>query len=281
MSEQRPGFESYPKIVRAGSEVEIVVRALDESRRFPADTSYEVTYCPTEAGRRNTRPLDVGARGYELTEDRLVLRARLEGEQEHIFAVEQVSGDDRLPVAEVRVYSLADDLFALRPYKGDLHLHSNKSDGRDPPAHIPGACRRIGLDFMALTDHKQYEPSLEAIRVYEGLDTDLRMYPGEEVHPPNNPVHIINFGGSSSVNALFEDKEQYLAEVRSIADGLSVLLEGKEREQYASCLWCYQKVREAGGLAVFCHPYWVHRHVYNVAEPLIAQHFEDMPFDAY
>mgnify|MGYP003319764264 FL=1 len=79
-----------------------------------------------------------------------------------------------------------------------------------------GCFRKIGLDFMALTDHRKNEPSLPAIRAYDGVPIDLRIYPGEEVHPPNNPVHMVNFAGSFSVNELFEDKEKYQAEVDQI-----------------------------------------------------------------
>ena len=47
-----------------------------------------------------------------------------------------------------RVYSLAPDLLALRPLRGDFHMHSTCSDGKQPPAHVAARCRQIGLDFM-------------------------------------------------------------------------------------------------------------------------------------
>ena len=88
---------------------------------------------------------------------------------------------------------------SLSPYKGDLHIHSNRSDGREPPAHVAARCRQIGLDFVALTDHHQYAPSLEAIAAFTAAPVDLALYPGEEVHAPGNPIHIVNFGGRFSV----------------------------------------------------------------------------------
>jgi hypothetical protein len=182
---------------------------------------------------------------------------------------------------EFRLYALDDDLFNRRPYKGDLHMHSIRSDGLEAPAYVAGACRRIGLDFMALTDHSQYEPSLEAIRAYAGLALDLQMFPGEEVHPPDNPVHIVNFGGSFSLNTIFrEDEPRYRAEVAAIADGLVDFPEGVDCYTYASCEWCYRQIRAGGGLGIFCHPYWFTRHRYDVSETLTTLILDRQPFDA-
>jgi hypothetical protein len=110
-------------------------------------------------------------------------------EQEYVLHVEFLSSDTEgeskaVQVGEFRIYALEDDLFTRRPYKGDLHIHSRRSDGQESPAYVAGACRRIGLDFMAVTDHRRYEPSLEAMEAYQDVDTDLRIYPGEEVHRP-------------------------------------------------------------------------------------------------
>jgi hypothetical protein len=113
-----------------------------------------------------------------------------EAEQEHIFRLEEVSPEEKVrEVGVFHVYSLKPDLFTLRPYKGDFHLHTYRSDGQESPAYVAGACRRAGLDFMAITDHRWYGGSVEAKEFYKDLPVDLRIYPGEEVHPPDNPVH--------------------------------------------------------------------------------------------
>ena len=160
-------------------------------------------------------------------------------------------------------------------------MHSHMSDGRESPGYVTGCCRRIGLDFMALTDHRQYAPSLEAQQAYAGIPIDLRIYPGEEVHPPDNPVHIINFGGSFSVNDLFEDRGRYQAEVDQIDQQLGTLPAGVNRYQYASCCWAFEKIRQGGGLGIFCHPYWFTGHRYSPAGALTSHLLETRPFDAY
>lgn len=188
-------------------------------------------------------------------------------------------------IAEGAVYALEEDLFELNPYKGDFHIHSSCSDGTEPPAEVAAQGRAIGLDIMALTDHGQYQPSLEAILAYEGLPIDLCLCPGEEVHPPDNPVHIIHFGGKSSINALFNDPA-YRREVSEIQASLPILCNGCDPYEYASSLWVFRKIRELGGMSIFCHPYW--RYPYRnapqefyISEGLTSQMFTDRPFDAY
>jgi predicted metal-dependent phosphoesterase TrpH len=40
-----------------------------------------------------------------------------------------------------------------RWYRGNLHAHSDRSDGVAPPAEVIGAYRAAGYDFLVLTDH--------------------------------------------------------------------------------------------------------------------------------
>jgi predicted metal-dependent phosphoesterase TrpH len=81
------------------------------------------------------------------------------------------------------VYSVNDDLLSRVPYKGDMHIHTYYSDGIESPAYVASSCRKIGLDFVAITDHGKYFPSIEAIDTFKDLDLDFKIFPGEEVHP--------------------------------------------------------------------------------------------------
>ena len=40
-----------------------------------------------------------------------------------------------------------------RFYRGNLHTHSTRSDGRLEPEEVIGRYRERGYDFLALTDH--------------------------------------------------------------------------------------------------------------------------------
>lgn len=274
-------YEISPKIVPADRETTVEIRPLFDHLRFQEDAEYGLTFCPTEEFAQRsgwTAPERVAVTPVD---GRLRITRYFEGEQEHVLYVDRASGSERKPVGDFRVYSLESDLFARRPYKGDVHMHSNQSDGKESPGFVAGSCRGIGMDFMALTDHRKYSPSLEAQRAFAGVQLDMRIYPGEEVHPPENPVHIINFGGDFSVNERFQDEAAYRAEVRAIENGLGELPPGVNRYQYASCVWCFDRIREGGGLGVFCHPYWFTQHRYTPSGALTSYLFEQAPFDAY
>lgn len=271
-------FEVTPRIVRADAEAVVDILPRFDHCRFREDGEYEVSYFPVEEFAQRSGWSPDRKERIRPVAGRLRIPQYFEGEQEHVLYVEDVDGGE---VGDFRVYSLEEDLFARKPFKGDLHIHSCRSDGRESPAYVAGACRRIGLDFMAVTDHRTYEPSIEARRAYQGVDIDLRIYPGEEVHPPDNPVHIINFGGQFSINELFEDEAAYRAAVADVQKDLGPPPPGVDAYQYASCVWCFNKIREAGGLGVFCHPYWFTEHRYSPSGALTSYLFEQQPFDAF
>lgn len=274
-------FDVFPRVVRAGQEAEITICPLFDHTHFRPPFPYRLLMFPAgglpgQPG--STTPLEIEP---DWADGMLRFRYSFANEQEYILFLENTSGLARARSYEFRFYALEDDLFNRRPYKGDLHMHSHRSDGRESPAYVAGACRRIGLDFMALTDHRQYEPSLEAIRAFQNLPVDLRIYPGEEVHPPDNPVHIVNFGGSFSLNQVFrQEEERYRAEVQAIAEGLHDFPDGVDPTIYASCAWCFEQIRSGGGLGVFCHPYWLSRHRYDISETITSLVLERQPYDA-
>jgi hypothetical protein len=40
-----------------------------------------------------------------------------------------------------------------RFHRGNLHAHSDNSDGTIPPEELPGLYREAGYDFLAITNH--------------------------------------------------------------------------------------------------------------------------------
>jgi len=276
-----PRFEAFPRILRADTEAEITIRPAGDAG-FAPGTEYKVVHQTAErlASVAGTgRPVPT----FRMEDGAMIVRSRFDGEQEHVILVREGEGKEGKTVCEARVYSLREDLFARRPWKGDLHIHSDRSDGREPPAEVAAECRRIGLDFCALTDHRKYEPSLEAARAFEGVEIDLRIFPGEEVHAPLTPVHIVNFGGSRSVNALFAGDEAEAAwkkEAAARAKTVTDLPPGAAPEAYASSVMVFEKIRGCGGLGVFCHPYWFAGKRYDVPVPLTDALLENRPFDA-
>jgi DNA polymerase (family 10) len=62
------------------------------------------------------------------------------------------NGDDELAAARAGALP---DLVARSNIRGDLHMHSVWSDGRDPIEVMVRACVALGYEYMAMTDHSQ------------------------------------------------------------------------------------------------------------------------------
>ena len=248
-------FRVTPQIVPADQETTITIRSRDPKNGFQNGKKYRLRYFAVDRSGNLPAPL---WREREVTaaERSITFTQCFYGEQEHYVYVEGIDVTKNLRFS---IYSLEEDLFGTIPLKGDFHMHSNNSDGVDYAPHVPAMCRKIGYDFMALTDHRQYAPSLEAIAAYENVPIDLIMMPGEEVHPDGNNVHMINFGAQISINDYIREHwEEYQKELQEIMRTEKSLEEvsGIGREICASCIWCFRKIRENDGLGIFCHPFW-------------------------
>lgn len=272
-------FDVYPRIVPANQEnvVEIVPRF--EHCQFKPDCTYELVYAPTEQVATQSGWVPDKKTPITPVDGRYQFKMFFEGEQEHVLYIEEIAKDKRKAFGDFRVYSLESDLYALRPFKGDFHMHSCRSDGVESPAYVAGICRRVGLDFMALTDHRTYEGSTEAQNAFKDVDIDLRIYNGEEVHAPDNPVHIVSFGASGSISAFYKDENANREEVKKLAETLPELPAGVNRYQYASCLWVFNKIHELGGLGMFAHHYWFTSHKFTPAGALTSHLFDTQAFD--
>lgn len=278
-------FEVFPQIVCADKVSVIRIRPKFAAPRFP-DGIPVVDVFPVNGQYGTSRFHNFCE--YETSGDRtlrkicregetLLIHALFPGEQSHAIRVEMGGYAVCFPV-----YSLKPDLFALRPFRGDFHIHSSESDGVNDPAYIPARFRKEGVDFIAITDHRKMKPSQKAISAWADLKIGFQIYSGEELHLPNNPVHMLNFGGSFSVNALaYEQKEKYYSEVREIAMKLSHITEGN-RFITASCEWAFRQIRKGGGISVFCHPYWRIPHAQHViSESLVDDILSERKFDVY
>ena len=260
-------YTVFPKVLRVGEPERVTIRP----KYTTAAVRFRVAVTAMEGKGRERWSQEA-----EPSPDGYKVEMVCDAEQEYVLTMEDARSS--AAVAEFHVYAVADDLHALTPWKGDFHMHSTRSDGKEEPAYVAAACRRIGMDFMALTDHGQYEPSLEAIRAFRDRPIDLAIFPGEEVHPPGVATHILHLGGSQSINALF-GSEAYKTEVAARAAALAAV-PGGVRDELAACEWCFDRIRACGGVGILTHPYWVFKNTYNVPEPLLGLFFKRRPFDA-
>lgn len=97
----------------------------------------------------------------------------------------------REPDALVQLRSAADDLGGAElrtALKGDLHLHSNWSDGSTPISEMLATAQRLGHEYCALTDHSP------RLTVANGLSADrLRRQLDiiDEIRDRFAPMHIL------------------------------------------------------------------------------------------
>lgn len=294
-------FDVYPKTVPAGKESIIRIRSRYSHRRFTEKSAVKISYFPDDGVAANMPEKGFEWKKeapvlpeslWELENGEIVIKMVFAGEQKHRFniEIEFEEMNEAYPVYAKKiaqfsalVYSLEEDLYSLRPYKGDLHVHSFKSDGQGDPRYVAARYREAGFDFTTISDHKQYQPSLDTIKFWEGKKcAGFMIYPGEEVHTPDNSVHIINFAGKKSVNTLYRENEAlYREEVARYMANIPEedKVEGADIFQVAASEWAFDKIREYGGLAVYCHPYWkVNNNV--LPESIVTNVFNRRKFDA-
>ena len=195
-------YSIFPSVVPANEAVSMTVVPNEKAFLLFDDKTYTVTVIDIDA--------DVAYRAsgdhktvYELKAENGALKFNhtFIDEQEHLVIV---SVDDK-DIAALSVYSLYEDLYALKPLRGDLHVHSYRSDGSHDPAAMLGHYREQGYDFMTLSDHNRYYPGGEIDETYAGVKLGITHIQGEELHSPDSPIHIVHVGGNDSVAQIYID----------------------------------------------------------------------------
>lgn len=201
--------------------------------------------------------------------------------REQEYTLRLYSAASPVSLAHVELYAVESDLQGVYPYKGDLHTHSFFSDGEDSPRRMAQECRHQGFDFMALTDHGKYQPSVEVCRLFFTMpELAMALFPGEEVHLPFHQAHILNIGGRESVNERFAgDPEAFYDEMLRQADP-GTTPPGTDPYSFRAALWAFEKIREFGGMSVFCHPYWRRPSGYELSTDFTEALLQARPFDA-
>lgn len=182
-----------------------------------------------------------------------------------------------------RLYSVEEDLYGLKPFKGDLHTHTDYSDGTDTPELFCGYYRGYGYDFIAITDHYEYDGSIRAVERMKELDTGFKVFLGEEVHviPSGGLFHIVNFNGKSSVNKkILADYEGVKAEVFELAKSFEGLSE-RDSQELAWFKWITDEIRKVGGMPICAHPFDTINFAYNTPTNITVEALKRGFFDAY
>jgi DNA polymerase (family 10) len=114
------------------------------------------------------------------------------------------------------------DLVSRREIRGDLHMHSTWSDGRDPIEVMVRACRALGYEYMAITDHSPTSAAsrnLSADGVKKQADEIAQI---RERHPDIQILHGCEVDILSDGRLDFPDRilEQFDIVLASLHEGL-------------------------------------------------------------
>ncbi len=148
----------------------------------------------------------------------------------------------------------------------DLHVHSNASDGTDPPAEVIRRAEAAGLDVLALTDHDTQAGLAEA---RAALPDGLTLIPGMELscQLDGRSVHLLAY--------LFDQEDPALrAETSQIRDDRTYrarAMVDRMRELGADVTW--EQVAAIAGDAVVGRP--------HLARALAASGAVATPADAF
>ena len=188
---------------------------------------------------------------------------------------------DGVQTDALEIYALDEDLFGKTPFKGDNHMHTWMSDGRESPMYMAAQSCRRGYDYCVITDHHKYEPSLLARDFFKDTGVDFLVVPGEEIHSPDNPVHIINLGGNASVNDWWRESDaEYRAAVKAELEQMPEPMVERDRYAAAASQVVFDKIRSVDGVSILCHPNWILANGFNESEDITDYLFDHKRFDA-
>lgn len=122
-------------------------------------------------------------------------------------------------------------------YKGNLHTHTGRSDGKLPVRDVIDIYKKLGYDFISITDHNRVFKSDE-------FNEELYILPGLEIHSMKPSVHKTHHMVALTT---YENK---LVEHDQLID--NVPWTGSEE----SAVKLSAKMKQKDMYLVYCHPVW-------------------------
>lgn len=299
-------YDIFPKVFLAHREVTLTLSAIDSAYAFVPGQSYNVKLARYKQGSESIYPEHKAFVKKNVTADeqgRLLIPYRVEEEGEVYLRVKLHDEPTEKNLCVMNVYALEEDMAGRIPQRGDLHVHTKRSDGTESPETVCANYRGHGYDFMTVSDHRRYYPSMEAKKAFEAI-SDLNIVIGEEVHLPYNDLHFVNFGGSYSINALVTPNKNQEKAGDDLAwrsmdgkapepmteDEFKAMIDEKakevdrphlsQRRSFAVMEWIQHHVKEGHGLGIFPHPFWRYP-MQQVPDDYLNYVYEKQPFDAF
>ena len=278
-------YAIFPKVIPIGEEVKITISGLHD-RTIKPGQNYNIRilamcdHADVSSLKVTAMPPKVKSSISEPAKSAMIeFNCKFATKGEYTITI--ITDDEaKKPLTTESLYAVTPELAKLRPYRGDLHIHTYYSDGCMSPIYMAVTGRKLGLDFAAITDHRQYAPSLEAIETAKKINLDLLLFPGEELDMGS--AHIVSVCASASVTEARGDRESYTNQLAEVAEkrlAKTEMVDNLTKEQYAPARWTVDKIHEFGGYAFLAHPYWISGNRYDHNLPVYDQLLKDKIID--
>lgn len=187
--------------------------------------------------------------------EEIIIPFRFPTEDRYIVTLFEVDEDRETLFMTYSFYAVEDDLYSLQPYKADLHIHTTFSDGFEPPELVMTSVREKGMDICAVTDHNNFQGSVEARKAAINMGLNLTVLLGEEYSLAYSPMHIVSLGTAEPVDRYYLSAKLIDDErVKKIINETSEIK--CDKKAYACTQILLDEVQKNGGLTILAHPFW-------------------------
>lgn len=174
-------------------------------------------------------------------------------------------------------------LISLEDLRGDLHVHSNWSDGTDSILEIAEAAKKLGYQYIAITDHtptvgithgltaervlkqlreiKKINQKVKGIRILSGIEVDIKKDGSLDL--PNKVLEKLDLVVASVHTAFRQPKEEMTKRIIKAIQNPNVDIIGhptgrliNEREPYELDLEAIMKEAKKTGTALELNSFW-------------------------
>lgn len=195
----------------------------------------------------------------EASNNKLLIEYEFNEEQEYILDIKSAEQAPDCQNINTSVYALDEDLYGKLVLKGDLHVHTTFSDGLESPPYVAVMGRLRGFDFLAITNHNNYEGSAHLLEIMNQVPHNMVIIHGEEISAKGCRAHILSLGAQQAVHPIVS--KRFTPEQDAIIAKIEEEYEARlnpsvDKHEFAVAMYMFDKIREAGGLSVLCHMYW-------------------------
>ena len=138
--------EVYPRVVRCGVPQTVSIVPVGNIAKFNDEWVYNIGIVPTECSEETYIENERIPETIKVKPQNGVITFTYTFEDEQEWALLLAPEIYPTSIRKYSLYSVLDDLYERTPYKGDLHAHSNASDGNEEGIIVAANYRKNGFE---------------------------------------------------------------------------------------------------------------------------------------